>query len=642
MSFLFIRVFLGGLWIIGSLSGWGWLLNSTLQPHRKDNVPSIGHNAALGLAWSTIFGGYLNLVHQIARVAIGVYLLAGLLLAIVALTRRYTALRDHAIRICSYFGHNKIATTVTLLLCMLALLKYTAAVSPARFNPDDDYRAYLTFPLKMIETGSLGDEPFSYRRLVSSLGGQAFLDTFSLTLGDLRNLHLMDEGVAYLLLVLLFLEMAIAKALEARWIVLLILVVELFPFPVINISAVYSAVLLFLLLLALFERAVSAPPSLAQSTVLAVTIASLVSLKYSFAPAAGLFLLSSFVLQLIWSSFRRAVLVNAGFCALLTTVFLIPWMVASYQSSGTLFFGLLGSGFHGSRYGTAVLPMQTLGIQNVLAFFHSSQDLLPALFIVLVIALFKADQKAQRRRIVDLVILGNILLGATVIAISMGGYQVARYTFPLLFAAVMYCLLKQLTVYRQGELDWSPSGNWTTSMLLLGSLVGGALTGFFGREEELLASIKSSIRAESIVTSSELTHCALMQATVPPGEKLLVRLDKNFLPDFRRNRVYIVDDPGEVSPPPGMPVFRGPESLATYLVGHGIRYLAYSYGDEAGFSRRDLGTRLDPKGRTNAWIREGTQLAFDFQDNLASLGKSRKKLYDDGAMFAIDLATKAD
>jgi hypothetical protein len=75
--------------------------------------------------------------------------------------------------------------------------------------------------------------------------------------------------------------------------------------------------------------------------------------------------------------------------------------------------------------------------------------------------------------------------------------------------------------------------------------------------------------------------------------------------------------------------------VADYLLKHGIRYLAYSYGDEATFSRTIFGDRLKPN--VNVWLRQGARIAFDFQDNAYQLGETRKKLYDNGEMFLIDL-----
>ena len=122
-----------------------------------------------------------------------------------------------------------------------------------------------------------------------------------------------------------------------------------------------------------------------------------------------------------------------------------------------------------------------------------------------------------------------------------------------------------------------------------------------------------------------------MQRTIPSGEKVLVRLDKNFLLDFKRNTIYVNELYGGASLYSGIPIFKGQEALADYLVRHDISYLAYSYGDEASFSRALFGDSLALK--VNVCLRKGAQIAFDFQDDALALGQRRKKLFPDERMF---------
>ena len=77
----------------------------------------------------------------------------------------------------------------------------------------------------MLQTGHLRPDPFSERRIVYSLGGKFFLDTFSLSLtGEVRNFSLMDEEVAFVIFLLLLLEIMRRKRIEIEWIVVLLVV----------------------------------------------------------------------------------------------------------------------------------------------------------------------------------------------------------------------------------------------------------------------------------------------------------------------------------------------------------------------------------------------------------------------------------
>jgi hypothetical protein len=89
-----------------------------------------------------------------------------------------------------------------------------------------------------------------------------------------------------------------------------------------------------------------------------------------------------------------------------------------------------------------------------------------------------------------------------------------------------------------------------------------------------------------------------------------------------------------------MPFFQGGERLADYLCGRPIRYVAYSYLNEAGFYEGLFEERLRPE--TEPWLRLQALHTRDFQRNLSELGRTRKVLYDDGDVFVLDLGSSPD
>jgi hypothetical protein len=219
--------------------------------------------------------------------------------------------------------------------------------------------------------------------------------------------------------------------------------------------------------------------------------------------------------------------------------------------------------------------------------------------------------------------------------------QTYRYSFFILFATALFLLVKEMGVFAQDSASGKPLGlpDSFGAVLVVGMLLGTGYQDFMQEQRDSrLPELESSLSGLDLDTPAEVSAYRDLQLAVPPGQKILVRMDKNFLFDFRRNPIYVNDLPGGASLPPGIPIFKGPETLADYLVQHGIRYLAYSYGDEASFSRELFGRRLEPQ--VNIWIRRGAEIAFDFQDNVLALGKSRKRLYDNGSMFVLDLETR--
>ena len=131
------------------------------------------------------------------------------------------------------------------------------------------------------------------------------------------------------------------------------------------------------------------------------------------------------------------------------------------------------------------------------------------------------------------------------------------------------------------------------------------------------------------------TRLQSLQASIPAGEPILARVDVPFLMDFKRNPIYVVDDPGMVSPPPGMPVNQGAEALAKYLLDLGIRFVVFSYDNEANFSYQNYAYRLGPE--QHPIRRTVASRIFDFNKSLQQLALTRRHHYDDGMAFALDL-----
>jgi hypothetical protein len=283
-----------------------------------------------------------------------------------------------------------------------------------------------------------------------------------------------------------------------------------------------------------------------------------------------------------------------------------------------------------------------MGFNNLLGFIDGFVNPMGTMLAIEAFLVFLAYRMKKGDRLVELIIVINLMIDAVFIGIGIGGVQTYRYEFAFLFAVALFLLVKELALDVSSSAP-NPSLNFAervAPVLLLGIMIGGGLDQFVLYEKWVgLPQFLNAFKDRSIDSPAEVAEYRDMQSAVPPGQKMMVRLDKNFLLDFRRNVIYINDLPGGASLPPGIPAFKGPDALADYLLQHGIRYLAYSYGDEAAFSWREYSDRLKPN--VNIWLRRGAQIAYDFQDNCVLLGKTRKRLYDDGQMFVLDLATPA-
>jgi hypothetical protein len=636
----FLLGFAAGLGIILSLAGWGTLVVKVL---RTDSSNGFGFNAAVGLALSTSVGAVLNLAQVISPLVVRVYLLIGLLLGVFffAIQQR-RQIADGLGSAWAYFRQRKILALVAFFFASVTFIKYAAVVSPGVFHPHDDYHAYFVFPTHMLQTGTLGQDPFSERRITSTLGGNYFVNTFTLAVtGRYESMRLLDEGVSFIILLVLLTEIMSRRKIPGYWILTVLVGAALFQGAVSNITAVYSGTALMIVLFELLDT-VGDDPGLNHAVLLAIVSAGLMSLKTTFAPITGIFFLSYYWFQLSRVREKSKAVISAAVCALLIFILLVPWMIDAHRSSGTFFYPLLGKGYHGSRYGTFLLPTSHMGFSNLLGFIDGFVNSLGTILAIEAFLIFLAYRMKKGNRLVELIIVINLLIDAVFIGIGIGGVQTYRYEFAFLFAVALFLLVKELAL----DVNLSapnPSLNFAervAPVLLLGIMIGGGMDQFVLNEKwGGLPQLLNTFKDRSIDSPAEIAEYRDMQLAVPPGQKMMVRLDKNFLLDFRRNVIYINDLPGGASLPPGIPAFKGPDALADYLLQHGIRYLAYSYGDEAAFSRQEYGDRLKPN--VNIWLRRGAQIAWDFQDNCVLLGKSRKRLFDDGHMFVLDLATPA-
>ena len=109
--------------------------------------------------------------------------------------------------------------------------------------------------------------------------------------------------------------------------------------------------------------------------------------------------------------------------------------------------------------------------------------------------------------------------------------------------------------------------------------------------------------------------------------------------DFARNRIDLLDQPGAVSPAPHYRPEDGGDKLADYLLAQGIRYFAFVYPAKAEYLySRATWTRLKT-GPARVWRLAAVVYlaAFDAVDGIA---RTRARLYDDGRMAVVDLATR--
>lgn len=619
-----------GILTLMSLVGWGGILNRALFREEAD----WGQKGAWGLALSVVVGGVLNLFSHISRATVLAFVGVGLAAWLIPLLRG-GPWRSHLLG--TWVRHSsKAAFVLGALVAALALIQYSGSVSvsrddypsspagPVRFNQADDFQAYFVFPEKMLQLGSMSRDPFCARQIESSLGGQSFLDALILSVLSVQNLHILDPGLGLLLIIGLLWGNFKERGTSLEWSLALLLVFVWMAPPTVNIASLYTGMALFLSLYrTLHWKAFSSGRFLSRSLIIALTAAAVCSLKSTFIPACGLLLGCSFACYILGQNFKKTAFAELASTAVLTIAFTLPWMISMYRSSGTFLYPLLGRGYHQPFHWLTILRGAQLLFQHITD---------PSSVALATLGVFYLTSRrwgiSGREAVLSLLLAAAV--GHVVVTLATGEPNNSRYSFPFVFAAV----LALITV----AASWSPTARqneWAASGPLLAIGVALFLVGstwFPSRilYAECLQGIRRGIQSAPLVPSPEIAAYQQLQRSIPQGEVILARLEKPFLLDFKRNTVFLVDY-AVASPPPGMPLSEGGEALARYLTSQSTRYVAYSYTGEA--ARR----AVVGHDRYSPFTLNQIERTFDFEDDLEQLSKTRRRVYDDGRSFVLDL-----
>lgn len=659
----YLAAFFWGLTVLVGLAGWGRSFRLLLLHEASQ---SWGHWAPTGIALAVAVGGGLNLLGWISPVVVVVFVLAGFIQILPVISGAVTSIRSRRRprsveaeaqwrsrkQEAARFSKWRIAAAVAI--GILLLVRYAGIVSVpgeplpglARgFNLHDDFHAYLVFPSKMLQAGDLGPDPFSERRLMSSLGGQSFLHALLLAVLSHGNLYLLDPGLGLLAVVALtFWSLRMRKA--PGWLcALVVAVVVLVPPPSANITSLMIPVALFMSLVWTVAAADAKSVPCGRALVVGVLSAAILSLKTSLIPLLAVVLIVGYGLRILAARVRRATLSEAVIASLVCALCSIPWMISLYRSSGTLLYPFLGVGYHSTTYGGTHAPFEAPSAWSVLwaaGVFYSSTIFISVVLLAVTCGLFGRNWK-DRRRIAGRSLLAGTAVSGVVMAYALGGGDLRRFLFPCVFAAAVVLLaetgLRTIPTIRGRRVLGKAGGR----QLALGALAAGLLVGGGWDETRQLFYIRLQnagygLRGGVLATDEERWTYRTLQGAVPEGAAVLARIDRPFLLDFQRNPVFIIDWPGGASPPPGLPLHEG-DRVADFLLAQGIRYVMYSYANEAGFSRAAVERRLAPDG--HPWIRSLTENTLLFQDHLMALAGRRRVVWDDGHHFVLDLAAAA-
>ena len=604
-------------WVIIAAYGFG---SSAIHLVRSRIFSSDMFSILIGALLIIGLGGWLSLLGWYNRAGALTLLIIGTALAVL---RAVSRVFDNPVRR-PFLRMPRLASIASLVSFAALAFVVVRNTGFGWFNAHDDMEGYLAFAEKLSQTGTLGEDPFSRRRLVSGWSGQTILDATFLSVGPLYGLKAVDMSMGLLAFGLVVAYWARQSWLKQFGAAALLVVLSFFWLPGANITSHFLA-MASISAIAYFVLTADKSLSTRDWVMFAIVFSTALTLKNTV--TTFLLLLVPILLVLLYRYF------SAGFFrgfALVFTVFLatiVPFALSLFLSSGTLQYPFLGLGYqsdHLSLTATDAVPnLESLLIEFAKAPFRTPVFLLAIAISSLAIFLGKQN---SRFRVFYLSTAGFVSLFVPFIA-SSGAFDAARYAsvvmLPLLLAAIL-------------ALEWSPRVNATVAVATLASVSGMSASMYLAFNPELPFKVEIYETPAWLTEEKYLRQLAKVervQGAIPVGATVLVNGPTSYLWDFQRNHVLVGDLPGSSSPPPGLPLYSDASEISSYLLKQGVSYLVIDYRGH--FDYEIYSSHLDPDW-PGQW-REDVMNQFRYYEVVLELQSVCGPLYDDGRTLAVGL-----
>ncbi len=386
-----------------------------------------------------------------------------------------------------------------------------------------------------------------------------------------------------------------------------------------------------------------------RSVLMALIAAALCAAKTTYLPPVVLVCVF-FYLGSWRKNQSRATVAAGALWAVLTGLFLVPWMLDLHAKEGTYLFPLLGRGYDASAYGLIPLPSGSKGSstwQGATSVLFPALPLAgPLLLAFLAIPLRRLRQPA--RDTADLA-LGSLLLSGAlsvfVISSSTGGESLGRYCLPFELPALLLFLgwlLAPSAPAASTVWGWSRLATAATLLYLalLGWLFDVRLSEYRRYAED--ARLRTPPSASWFDGAQETRRLQALQAAVPPGQRLMARLFVSYALDFRRNPIFLPDFTGMAGFRPGMPLDNDLCRLVEYFERNQIRYLAFDHARmlpddyDPGVQLAALLANPGGNGR-HGWLHVQMKVSHLEQQQLLRLAALYPQVYDDGFVSVVRL-----
>ncbi len=619
-----------------SLNGWGRMLAKAFD---VQGVPA-SVACSLGIAVMVWIGGFLNLVHGIYVGVLLALVCVGLLLYVLLRQQR----QEEYAWLSVWKQTSKWSRIVIILALLILFFRVAATVRLGEFRADDDGSAYLVYPLKMLSAHHFASDPFSDRRVISSLGGAYLLQAFFIAVTSLAHIGMADRTLGLALMFLALLDLGRALDLSPQQISAMELIAYLVPQETFNLTFTILPISLFLSMVwIIYETSKQAESQRWRyAALMGVIGGGVISLKSTFLPYAGAIALVPY-LFIFWKLKRMQTWILPVIAGLGALSVMAAWMIAMKHESGTYLYPILGRGVDYSSYGLFPSMRRFSSSRAIVRSFIQGIVLL----ILVVIQLISGIH--DKRSKLSVSILLSAAFAITAFNLESGGDYIWRYNFSQFFTAILVFFAVQASArYIAGTQPdrWTKIG-YTCAVVSLIACVfyydvqGGRVAPFQQMRVEAILyrhNLRASLTGMQLVSPADRGAYRAVEASLPTVAVALDVTTDSFLLKDHGSRKFLLDDwPGAASPAPGWPFTHDLNDIVKFLRRNRVRYIIYGYDYAAWFDMRSC--QAIPHQAHFSQLDHALEiLDFVSHRQLDQLRATHFIVYDDGKIAVIDLS----
>jgi hypothetical protein len=644
-----------GLIVLFSFIGYGSIIRRVFF---KSEIFHWANEAAWGMSFVVVLGGWLIFFEMVSKSVLNTIIFVGLVLSI------FFKLQDIKSRVekfrfsASALKKNSLIVYIFYILIAVIFISiaitywsYTNHISSAL---PDDLKYLFPHSKQLLELGTFNSDPFDLFRVTNGLGGQQLLNAIILANTSFNNVHILDGGVAFLICIGLLWSICEKRPYANLTRLIVIAFMMLLPFQrySINTGSFMTGIALCLSLYSFIDsRDFISEKFLANSILIALIIASAISLKYTFFPFLILTITLCSASYIYKSKFKKAPILEFFLILIFILIFLTPYMLCLKQTSATMFWPLLGEGYSETAYGNYINgSYNSVNLSNIFSvkipiilsevLSKKYFPLLILMFIYFFLGLKTKIRGGEHAFLISALLSSSIMMLLNIPdnayqPIAFGAFH--RYFFPLVIVSLLIALscLSDRFVLIQQRFN-------TFLALIFSAMILFTIIKMFQNNDlttshyqVILNKIIGNQQSGSVISEIEVSRRIKAQDMVPPNEAIFSVDLYTLAYNFKRNKIYYHSQPGGASLPPGIPISMGAEAVSKYLLNNNIRYLAYNYSDQAGYPIEKNFSRLNtdkPFLRRTLFIQK---IAMD--KVCYDLGFIKERIYDDGNLYIVDL-----